>query len=90
MQGYVTENGLSQKPRRLLVGGLRAKEMFISTELLKWYLSMGLKVSKVHQTIEYTPARCFDTFVDEVTAARRLGDLDKDKSMLADLAKLIG
>lgn len=90
MQNYVKENDLSQKPRKLLVGGLRAREMFISTELLKWYLSMGLEVTKVHQTVEYTPNCCFETFVDEVTASRRLGDIDKDKAMLADLAKLIG
>ena len=34
--------------------------------------------------------KCFKSFVDEVTAARRLGDLFDAQEILSNLAKLLG
>ena len=41
MQEHVDRFGLSQKPRRLLVGGMKAKQILLATPLLKWYLDHG-------------------------------------------------
>ena len=90
MQEFAKKAGLSTKPRRLLVGGMRGEKMLIATPLLKWYLNHGMEVTKIYQVIEYNRMKCFQKFVKEVTEARRAGDEDKDLSIIADLNKLIG
>lgn len=90
MQAHVKRFGLSQKARRLLVGGMKARQLLLATPLLKWYLDHGLEVTKIHQVIEFKPQRCFHHFVQEVSDARRQGDSDKSKAILADTCKLLG
>ena len=90
MQEHVKRFGLSQKPRRLLVGGMKARQLLLATPLLRWYLLHGLEVTKIHQVIEFKPQRCFRQFVQEVSDARRQGDSDKSKAILADTCKLLG
>ena len=90
MQDFAQNCGLNTKPRRLLVGALKAKKMLIATPLLKWYLEHGLRVTKIYQVVEYSRMRCFRNFVKNVSDARRSGDADPNKSIIADLNKLIG
>ena len=90
MQDFAEQHGLLNKPRRLLVGGMAAKRMLLSTDLLKWCLDHGLEVDFVHQVVEYTPVACFRSFVDDVTQARRDGDIDLELKVIADTMKLIG
>ena len=90
MQEHIKKFNLSQKPRKLLVGGMKAKKLLLATPLLRWYLNHGLQVSKIYQTVEFTPKACFKNFVRDVTAARRAGDISPAKSLFADLNKLIG
>ncbi|KAJ8319270.1 hypothetical protein KUTeg_004361 [Tegillarca granosa] len=90
MQQHVTEHNLSTKPRRLLVGGMRGRNMLLATPLLKWYLQHGMKVTKIHQFVEYLPQACFKRFVSDLSEARWLGDAHPDKSIIADTMKLIG
>ena len=40
--------------------------------------------------IEYNSMKCFETFVNDVTDARRRGDADDLQQILSNLAKLIG
>lgn len=60
------------------------------TPLLKWYINHGLEITKIYQTVEYTPQRCFKSFVRDVSDARRQGDVDPSKAILADTRKLEG
>lgn len=48
MQAHIWEHQLSDKPRRLLVGGTKAKQILLATPLLKWYLNYGMKVTKIY------------------------------------------
>lgn len=90
MQAYAKKKGLSEKPRRLLVGGMKAKQLLIASPLLKWYLDHGLVVSYIHEAIEFGRQRCFKPFMDDVTAARRSGDKDSSLGVMASTMKLIG
>jgi hypothetical protein len=90
MQQHIKDFELSTKPRRLLVGGMRAKQILLATPLLKWYLEHGMEVTKIYQTVEYTKHACFREFVKDVSDARRLGDADPSKSIIADTRKLEG
>lgn len=44
----------------------------------------------VYCVIEYKGEKIFQWFVDEVTEARRLGDSDKEKTIFAEILKLLG
>ena len=57
MQDHVRRLKLSEKPRRLLVGGTRACLMLVANILLKCYLEHGMVVTKIYQVVEFTPKR---------------------------------
>ena len=50
----------------------------------------GLEVTRVYQVIEYTPKPCFKPFGEAVSNARRAGDADPSKAIIADTMKLVG
>jgi hypothetical protein len=50
----------------------------------------GLKVTQIHQVVEYTPATCFQKFREQVSEARRAGDADPNKKIIAETNKLDG
>ena len=90
MQTHIEKHHLSDKPRRLLVGGMKAKQILLATPLLQWYLKHGMVVTKVYQLVEYQQQRCFQDFVREVSEARRQGDIDPDTTIIGDTNKVIG
>ena len=90
MQQFVKGHKLSEKPRRLLIGGMKAKKILLSSYYLKWLLQKGLVVSHIYQVVEFTPKWPFRKFVQEVSDARWAGDVDKDQEIIADTMKLIG
>ncbi|KAJ8311948.1 LOW QUALITY PROTEIN: hypothetical protein KUTeg_010501 [Tegillarca granosa] len=87
MQNHAKEHGLSQKPRKLLVG---KPNTFLATPLVKWYIEHGLKVTVVHRVVEFAKLACFTDFGKQVTTARRQGDVDLSLEILATINKLIG
>ena len=90
MRQYAEEHDIMSTPRRMLVGSYRGEKILLTTPLLRWYLAHGLVVDRVYQIIEYEPKPCFQNFGDSVSAARRAGDADPDKSIIADTMKLLG
>ncbi len=90
MREHVLEEGLSEKPRRLLVGGMKAEKIFLATPLLRWYIEHGLVVTKVYKAVEYIPKACFKPFTEQVSQARRNGDDDPDTAIIAETMKLLG
>ena len=52
MQQHVEKFDLSKKPRRLLISGMKANKILLISNILEWYMSHGLVVTKVHQVIE--------------------------------------
>jgi hypothetical protein len=49
------------------------EKIMVISPLLKWYVQHSLKVTKIHQVVEYTPATCFQKFGDNISDARRAG-----------------
>ena len=90
MQAHAREHHLSDKSRRLLVGGMKAEQMLLATPLLRWYLKHGLRVTKIYQVVEFQHHRCFKGFVEEVSNARREGDKNPDTGIIADTMKTNG
>ena len=90
MKTYAEENDIMSRPRRSLIGSMKGEKILLATLLLKWYLEHGLEVTRVYQVIEYTPKPCFKPFGDAVSNARRTGDADPSKAIIADTMKLVG
>jgi hypothetical protein len=90
MQDHAAKNDLGTEPRRSLVGGMSAEKILLATPLLKWYIEHGLRVTRVYQAIEFVGKLCFKPFQEEVSNARREGDLDPNKSIISDTMKLLG
>ena len=90
MRQYAEENDIMSAPRRMLVGSYRGEKILLATPLLRWYLAHGLVVDRVYQVVDYEPNPCFQRFGESVSAARRNGDVDPDKSIIADTMKLLG
>ena len=90
MRQYAEEHDIMSTPRRMLVGSYRGETILLTTPLLQWYLAHGLVVDRVYQIVEYSPKPCFQQFGDSVSAARRAGDSDPDKAIIADTMKLLG
>ena len=73
-----------------LIGSYFGKQILLYTPLLKWYLQHGLEITKFHCLIKYEGTRCFKDFADEVSDARRAGDVNKDFELIAETMKLFG
>ncbi|KAJ8031107.1 hypothetical protein HOLleu_27721 [Holothuria leucospilota] len=90
MKNFALERKIMKKPRKSLIGSMFGKKIWLATPLVKWYLDKGLKITQIYQVIEFTPKTCFKTFGDAVSDARREGDRDPSKAIIADTMKLIG
>ena len=90
MRQYAEENDIMSAPRRMLVGSFHGIKLLLATPLLRWYLAHGLVVDRVYQVVDYEPNPCFQRFGESVSTARRNGDSDPDKSIIADTMKLLG
>ena len=91
MVDYLKRTGRSRTAgQRKMVGALSARKMLIYVPMLRWYLDHGLKVTACYRTIDYRPQKIFEWFVDAVTEARRMGDSDASKAILAEVFKLLG
>jgi hypothetical protein len=90
MKDFIKENNISTKPRRQLVGALEGKKIMIHTELLKYYMELGIYVSHIYQVVEYKSCRVFKPFSDLIMKYRREALQDEDKAPLAQMFKVIG
>ena len=87
---YLSRTDTKRGDGKKLVGALSAEQMMLYAPLLRWYMDHGAVITKVHRTIDYQPAKIFTWLMEQVTQARRTGDLDKSKALLAEVFKLLG
>ena len=90
MRQYAIDHDILTTPKRMLVGSYHGDKILLATPLLRWYLAHGLVVDRVYQIIEYQPNPCFRQFGESVSTARREGDSDPHKTIIADTMKLLG
>lgn len=90
MQEFAETHNLMTQPPRSLIGSYLGKDVLLTTPLLRWYLEQGLVLDAIHEVIQYWPKNCFKKFGEDVSNARRAGDKDPDKAIIADTMKLLG
>ena len=84
MRDYAVENNLLKQPQRMIISSFNLENGTIITPLLNFYISLGLKCTIIYRFVQYTPRKCFNTFVQSVVDARRGGDENPDSSVVAE------
>ena len=79
---YVTTN-------KKLLSSFHLKNGTINTPLLLSYLHLGLGCTKIHQFVQYTPKKCFSSFVQSAVNARRQRDENPNSSVEAETMKFL-
>ena len=91
MRAYCERHNKLRKPTKMLISSHKADRMMLITPLIKYYLQLGLKVTKVHYVVHFPDHKpCFKEFADQVSDARREGDRNPDTNVLANTYKLLG
>ena len=83
-----TRKKLTQSKK--LIGTLKATQILIMSDRLKWLVQHGCKVTKLCGVIPATPRKTFEGFVDWVSDERRKGDVDTKYAIIAEAAKTVG
>ena len=82
------KNGEKLK-RETVVQCFEAENHLLMTSLVKFYISIGLKITKVHKVIQYQPFKCLSPFVKHVTTMRLDAERNRKKTK-ANSAKTFG
>ena len=89
MKTYAEEEGTMSQPRKMLISGFTLQNGTLITPLLLFYLQLRLVVTKLHRFVEYTPRKCFNSFVQAARDARRKGDENPNSIVVAETMKLL-
>ena len=71
MKNYAEEERLLSQPQKMLISSFTLQKGTLITPLLIFYLQLGLVCTKIHRFFEYTPKKCFNSFVQSAVDARR-------------------
>ena len=74
IKNYAEEERLLYQPRKMLISSFTLQNGALITPLLLFYLQSGLVCKKIHRFVEYTPKKCFNSFVQSGVDAGRQGD----------------
>ena len=75
--------------RETVVQCFKAENHLLMTSLVKFYISIGLEITKIHRVIQYQPYKCLSPFVKHVTTMRLDAERNKKKTK-ANSAKTFG
>ena len=76
------------KGTKKLLGVMTTKKILLYTPFIEWYLQHGLRLTVVHQLIEYEPGMPFSWFPEEVANAWCETNKDPLIKQLGDVTKL--
>ena len=89
MKDYAVKEWIMSQPRRMLISSFRLKSGTIITPLLIYYLNLCLQCTKFHQIVQYTPKKCFSSFVQSAVNAQRQRDENSNSSVVTETMKLL-
>ena len=90
MRDVAEQNGFLKKPIEYLISSHFGKKVLINSNMAKFYLEMGLQITKIYEFVEFYPVKCFEQLGNQIADVRRAGDSDPSKQVLALTAKLLG
>ena len=89
MKNYAEDERLLSRPRKKLITSFTLQIGTLITPLLLFYLQLGLVCTKIQRFVEYSPKKCFNSFVQSAMDARRQGDENPNSSVVAEAMKLL-
>ena len=89
MKEFAEKEGIMSQPRRMLISSFHLNNGTIVTPLQIIDLHLGLECRKIHQFVQYTPKRCFNSFVQSAVEARRRGDENPNSGVVTETMKLL-
>ena len=89
LKNYAEEEKLSSQPRKMLISSFTLQNGTLITPLLLLYLKLCLVCIKIHRFVEYTPKKCFNSFVQSAVDAGRQSDENPNSSVVAETMKLL-
>ena len=89
-QQWEKRNKVGEKMNReTVIQCFNAENHLLMTSLVKFYISIGLRITKIHRVIQYQPFQCLTPFVDHVTTMRLEAEREGKKTK-ANSAKTFG
>ena len=73
----------------MLISSFNLENGTIITPLLNFYISIGLKFTRIYRVVQYTPSKCFNTFLQSLVEARGVGYENPDSSVVAETMKFL-
>ena len=89
MKTYAEEEGIMSQLRKMLISSFTLQIGTLITPLLLFYLQLGLVCTKRHRFVEYTPKKCFNSFVQSAVDARRQVHENPNPKVVAETMKLL-
>ena len=89
MKTYAEEESIMSQPRKMLISSFTLQNGTLITPLLMLYPHLGLVNTKIHRFVEYTPKKCFNSFVQAAVDARRKSDENPNSFAVAETLKLL-
>ncbi len=90
MSDFIEQNNISKAPRKQFIGGMKGMKIFIHSDLLKYYLEIGLTVTHIYQVVEYKGFEVFKPYADLIMKYRHEALSDPDKIPTAQMYKSLG
>ena len=90
MKNYAEEERLLFQPRKMLISSFTLQNGTLITPLLLFYPKLAFVCTKIHRFVEYTPKKCFNSFVQSAVGGRRKVDENPKSSVVAETMKLLG
>ena len=81
MKTYAEGERIMSQPRKMLISSFTLQNGTLITLLLWFYLQLRLVVTKRHRFVEYTPRKCFNSFVQAAMDIRRKVDENLNSSV---------
>ena len=88
MKTYAEEERILFQPRKVLISSFTLQNGTLITRLLLFYLQLWF-VTKLHRVVEYTPKKCFNSFVKAAGDARRKSDKNPESSVVVETWQLL-
>ena len=89
MKDFAEEKKLLTPPRKRLISSFTLQYGTLITPLLLFYLQLVLVCTKIHRFDEFTPRKCFNSFVQAAVHARRKGDENTNSIVVAETMELL-
>ena len=90
MQEFAEATGSLKKPTRMLISSCFLEDGLMISPLIQFLVGLGAVITKIHRFVQYTPRKCFESFVQTVVDARREGDKNTESGVGAETMKLLG